>query len=97
MERNKGNVGRPTTGQALTPAERKQAQRERDNIDLTEKPPREWSERLCLLALASPNHKALAHKAWLRLGELHNFPEVRRQVIRTAAKQKGKQHVKRTK
>lgn len=73
-----GRVGRkPVNDQAQTPAQRKQAQRVRDNSELAEKPVSEWSERLCLIALASPKFKSsgdeFARAAWMRLGELRGF------------------------
>lgn len=70
-------VGRPAAGQAHTPAQRKRAQRERDNHAIAETPVGEWSERLCLIALSNPVHKCpgndLARAAWEQLGKLRGF------------------------
>jgi hypothetical protein len=70
-------AGRPASNQAQTPAQRKRAQRERDNHEIAETPVSVWSERLCLIALSNPVYKAprngLARAAWERLGELRGF------------------------
>ena len=75
---------KPTKAKPQTPALRKRAQRERDNHDITQKPVSEWSDRLCLLALASPMYKAasdaVAEAAWRRLGESRGFTEVPKAV-----------------
>ena len=67
----------PTNGQAQTPAQRKRAQRERDNHEIAETPVGEWSERLCLIALSAPSYNnhgnALGRAAWERLGKLRGF------------------------
>lgn len=61
---------------AMTPAERKRKQRERQSEDIAVKPAHEWTEAECLMVLSgtawargSPMDKG----AWEQLGRLRGF------------------------
>ncbi|NNM83339.1 MAG: hypothetical protein HKL98_12160 [Burkholderiales bacterium] len=64
------------TGKARTPAQRKQAQRERDMTAIFESESDTWTEAQCMLVLGSarfPKGSPLQKAAWRRLGQIRGF------------------------
>lgn len=79
--------GRPKTGKAMTPAERKAAQRARDKetAGMLRDAPHKVPPRVIVGTLERESG-TLAFTAWLELGERRGWitPEMRRQLMRNA-------------
>lgn len=79
--------GRPTTGKAMTPAQRKAAQRARDsaNLDLMAEAPHKVPTRMLSKIIDRPEHYGThtAFIAWLEIGERQGWisPHDRRQML----------------
>lgn len=79
--------GRPKTGKAMTPAERKRAQRNRDQgkIGMLLDAPHKVPTRVLAETLQTGTG-TLAFNAWLEMGERHGWitPQTRREIMRMA-------------
>lgn len=79
--------GRPKTGKAMTPAERKRAQRNRDQgkIGMLLDAPHKVPPRVLVETLQTGNG-TLAFNAWLEMGERNGWitPQTRREIMRMA-------------
>lgn len=79
--------GRPKTGKAMTPAERKREQRNRDQgkISMLLDAPHKIPRRVLVETLQTSNG-SLAFAAWLELGERTGWitPQTRREIMRMA-------------
>lgn len=82
--------GRPKTGKAMTPAERKAAQRARDRATVWDlaTTPHKVPPRVLAQVLETPENygKAAGFAAWLEMGERMGWitPQTRRDIMRDA-------------